>query len=110
MAGNEQQTAAFKKIVKKEPKYQSAHPFRGVAKLGGQQYAFALDASAPKPEAKEREEVGKSKKEKAKTQAQGRFGHRQVEREAHQGDGSSQGGRLRPALLRLQSQRRPDRR
>jgi hypothetical protein len=46
--------AAFKRIVKKEPKYISKHPFRGVAKLGSQQYAFALDTSAPvRPEAKE---------------------------------------------------------
>ena len=46
--------AAFKRIVKKEPKYVSKHPFRGVAKLGSQEYAFALDTSAPdRPEAKE---------------------------------------------------------
>ena len=32
--GPESRTDAFKRIVKKEPKYQSENPFRGVAKLG----------------------------------------------------------------------------
>ena len=104
MMGNEESTAAFKKIVKKEPKYHSPCPFRGVAKLGTQEFAFALDASAPKSDAKGE----KPKKEKAKPQDG--VGDRQAEREAHQGGGSPQGARLRPALLRLQSQRRPDRR
>jgi hypothetical protein len=49
------QADAFKRIVKKEPKYQSAYPFRGVLKLGSQQYAFALDTAAPAPEAKKPE-------------------------------------------------------
>lgn len=62
--GNEQQAAAFKKLVKKEPKYQSPHPFRAVAKVGLDEYAFALDCSAPKPAAKDE----KPKTEKAKTQ------------------------------------------
>ena len=58
--------AAFKRIVKKEPKYVSKHPFRGVAKLGSQEYAFALDTSAPaRPQAKE----AKPEKEKGKTEA-----------------------------------------
>lgn len=42
-----QSAAEFAKIVKKEAKYVSKHPFRGVAKLGDDQYAFALDALPP---------------------------------------------------------------
>jgi hypothetical protein len=43
---------AFAEIVKKEPaQYAAAYPFRGVAKLGSEQYAFVLDAEAPKPDA-----------------------------------------------------------
>jgi hypothetical protein len=61
--GNDQNAAAFKKLVKKEPKYQSECPFRGVAKLGTQEYIFALDASAP-PEPKD----AKLDKEKVKTE------------------------------------------
>ncbi len=41
--GTAEQAAAFKRIVKKEPNYESAHPLRGVAKLGSQEYAFAID-------------------------------------------------------------------
>ncbi len=38
----------FKRLVKKEPeKYNSKHPLLGVAKLGGQQYCFVLDAKEP---------------------------------------------------------------
>jgi hypothetical protein len=40
----------FKRIVRKEPKYVSDHPYRGVLKLGTQEFAFALDA-VPPPEA-----------------------------------------------------------
>ena len=47
------QAKAFKRLVKKEPKYQSANPFRGVIKFGSQEYAFALDA-VPPPDAKAR--------------------------------------------------------
>ena len=46
------QAEAFQRIVKKEPKYQSKNPFRGVIKLGSQEYAFALDVAAPVPDAK----------------------------------------------------------
>ncbi len=55
--GDQSQAEAFKRIVKKEPKYQSEYPFRGVLKLGSQQYAFALDvaARAPAPKAKKPE-------------------------------------------------------
>ena len=42
-----EQIDAFKKLVKKEPKYESAHPFRAVAALGGKKFAFALDAVPP---------------------------------------------------------------
>ena len=46
VAGTDQE--AFTKIVKKESKYVSESPFRGVAKLGGQEYAFALDVKDAK--------------------------------------------------------------
>ncbi len=58
-------TAAFKRIVKKEPKYACECPFRGVARLGSQQYAFALDAVPVKPAAKNVEPA----KEKAQPEA-----------------------------------------
>jgi hypothetical protein len=45
--GDARQAEVFKRIVKKEPKYQSQNPFRGVAKLGSQQFAFALDFVPP---------------------------------------------------------------
>ncbi len=52
--GNPEPAAAFKRIVKKEPAYQSKHPFRAVVHLGSQQYAFALDVvPAAAKEAKE---------------------------------------------------------
>ena len=62
LVGNDQQEARFKKIVKKEPKYNSAHPFRGVAKLGTQEFAFVLDSSEPEPKekAKNEEKVAKA--------------------------------------------------
>ncbi len=52
--------ADFSKVIKKEPaKYSSKNPFRGVAKLGTQQFGFVLDAvpdekkdAAKKPKAK----------------------------------------------------------
>jgi len=59
--GNREQTAAFERIVKKEPKYQSAFPFRGVAKLGSQEFAFALDAVSPTPAAKAKAEAPSKK-------------------------------------------------
>ena len=37
------QLAEFRKVVKKEPKYQSKQPLRAVAMLGGKPYAFAID-------------------------------------------------------------------
>ncbi len=62
---NSEQTAAFKRIVKKEPKYACDHPFRGVAKLGGREYAFALDYVPPKEEAEKAK--AEAQREKAKT-------------------------------------------
>jgi hypothetical protein len=41
-------TAEFKKIVKTEPKYKSPQPFRGVATLGSEKYAFTLDSKDEK--------------------------------------------------------------
>jgi hypothetical protein len=43
---------AFSGIVKKEPKYEAEHPLRGVAELGSQRFAFAIDAKPPAAEAK----------------------------------------------------------
>ena len=60
--GGETETAAkFKQIVKKEPKYESDHPFRGVAKFGSQEYAFALDESVPESEKKAKSEAEEAK-------------------------------------------------
>jgi hypothetical protein len=52
MAGQEERERDFKRIVKKEPQYVSKHPFRAVAKLGSQEFAFALDIAAPRAEKK----------------------------------------------------------
>ena len=41
--GEKEREATFKKIVTKEPKYESDHPLRGIAKFGNQDYAFVLD-------------------------------------------------------------------
>jgi hypothetical protein len=43
-----QRDEAFKKLVTKEPKYESEYPFRGIAKLGSHEYPFVLDAVAEK--------------------------------------------------------------
>lgn len=54
---------AFKRIVTKEPKYQSVLPFRGVANFDGQEFAFALDG----PLAEEKKpDVKKTKKDEGK--------------------------------------------
>lgn len=43
--------AEFKRLVKQEPKeYQSDSPLRGVARLGSQSFAFAVDMAMPKPD------------------------------------------------------------
>jgi len=74
--GNQGPVAAFKRIVKKEPKYQSEKPFRAVVRLGSQEYAFALDLIPPpskdaKPDDKKendkKKDAQKTKKEKPKT-------------------------------------------
>ena len=44
--GMKEREEAFKKLVKKEPQYQSETPLRGIFRLGSQEYAFALDACA----------------------------------------------------------------
>jgi hypothetical protein len=54
--GEDVQKEAFKKLVTKEPKFESEYPFRGVVKLGSQQYPFVLDAV---PEKKADEEKAK---------------------------------------------------
>jgi hypothetical protein len=57
------QETDFSKIVKKEPaEYVSKNPFRGVAALGTEKYAFVLDVEAPKSDdkksdSKEKEEA-----------------------------------------------------
>jgi hypothetical protein len=66
--GDQSQADAFKRIVKKEPKYQSAYPFRGVLKLGSQEYAFALDAAAPAPKPKAKKPDAKETAAKAATE------------------------------------------
>jgi len=52
---------AFARIVKKEPaKYNARHPYRGVATLGGHEFAFVLDAAKPEPEPEAKPEKPKS--------------------------------------------------
>jgi hypothetical protein len=63
---NEQHSAAFKRTVTKEPKYESDRPFRGVVKLGSHEYAFALDAAPPKAKAKDEKPKEKGKEEAKK--------------------------------------------
>ena len=65
--GNPAPVAAFKRIVKKEPKYQSESPFRGVVKLGSQEYAFALDVVPPPKDKEPDAEKATKKEEKPKT-------------------------------------------
>jgi hypothetical protein len=65
--GNPEPVAAFKRIVKKEPKYQSENPFRGVVKLGSQEFAFALDVLPPPKDKEPDAEKTKKKEEKPKT-------------------------------------------
>jgi hypothetical protein len=75
--GQDEQAKKFKEIVKKEPKYDSDNPFRGVAKFGAKEYAFALDTvlsdaekeeleKKKKAEAEEKEKASKSKTEDGK--------------------------------------------
>lgn len=60
---DDRQTATFQKIVKKEPKYACERPVRYVAKLGGQEFAFALDSST-KPQSDDAEANDKAAKQK----------------------------------------------
>jgi len=63
-------TKAFPKVVKKEPeKYESERPFRGVAKLGSQQFGFVLDAQPAKAES----ESSKSDAKESKPEGYGRL-------------------------------------
>jgi hypothetical protein len=72
-------TADFKRIVKKEPQYNSDQVFRSVAKFGSQEYAFALDVAAPpegeakkeKSDDKESKTEGDTKKESKKSEGSG---------------------------------------
>jgi hypothetical protein len=48
-SGADAREAAFHRVVHKEPTYSIPVPFRGVAKLGGKDYAFALDAVGRQP-------------------------------------------------------------
>jgi hypothetical protein len=66
--GNPDQAKAFARIVKKEPKYVSDRPFRGVAKLGSQEYAFALDAVPAKAESKEQNAKEENPEEEEKVE------------------------------------------
>ena len=47
--GPDTRIAQFNRIVNKEPKYESDHPFRGVVKFGSHEYAFVLDVVPPPP-------------------------------------------------------------
>ncbi len=62
------QTATFQRIVKKEPTYECDQPFRGVIKLGSQEYAFALDRVSP-PGEKAKDKEDKEAKEETKKPA-----------------------------------------
>jgi hypothetical protein len=62
--GQAESAAKFKEIVKKEPKYESDYPFRGVAKFGTQEFAFALDEAVPESEKKKAESEEKDSKSK----------------------------------------------
>ena len=56
----------FSEIAKKEPaKYAAKHPFRGVAKLGSQYFAFVFD-SAPSKKAEEEAKDEETKKKETK--------------------------------------------
>jgi hypothetical protein len=51
---SDEDLANFRRVVKKEPKYESDHPFRAVAKLGGKEYAFAIDKKNAKSKSYDR--------------------------------------------------------
>jgi hypothetical protein len=64
--GDDRQDVSFKNLVKKEPKYVSDHPFRGVARLGSQEFAFVLDTSKPPPAEKDEKAEDKQTKKESK--------------------------------------------
>ncbi len=66
MSGDGGRADAFQRIVKKEPAYESDQPFRGVVKLGTEEYAFALDAVSPHPPEKEAKQAEAAKTEPEK--------------------------------------------
>ncbi|NQU21129.1 MAG: hypothetical protein HQ567_07585 [Candidatus Nealsonbacteria bacterium] len=59
------QKTPFSKIVKKEPKYETENPLRGVAKLGSGEYIFAVDAVAEKSDSKAPKSKAGTEKPKA---------------------------------------------
>ena len=66
IGGSQATGQAFEKIVKKEPaKYGCKQPFRGVVKLGDQEFAFVFDAVGLKPD----EDEARAKAEKAAAEA-----------------------------------------
>jgi hypothetical protein len=67
--GNQGILASFKKIVTKEPKYASENPFRGVIKLGSQEFAFVLDVVPPPEEKTDADKAKKKDEEKPKGDA-----------------------------------------
>ena len=85
---NKEQTAAFKRIVKKEPKYACEQPCRGVAKLGGHEYPFVLDYVPPK------EEADKAKVETEGEKAKGKDAEKDAKKQAKDAKSSSAIGAL----------------
>jgi hypothetical protein len=67
------QSGDFSKVIQKEPaQYASAHPFRGVAKLGTQQFGFVLDSAPRKAAAtdsKDQPEKGRAESDQGVTAA-----------------------------------------
>ncbi len=62
----------FKKLVKKEPKYNAKQPFFGVAKIGSQEYLFVFDSAVPTPSEDKKADKKKedAKEEKGKKEAE----------------------------------------
>ena len=106
--GGPSQLEAFKRIVTKEPKYQSEYPFRGVVKLGSQEYAFALDVVPPKAKQPDVKQAAKNTTEAAAAAHGEKAGAKSKEPAAK--PAPLKAFSVQPALFRFQSQRRPDRR
>lgn len=90
LPGNQEQETAFARLVKKQPKYACAHPFRGVAKLGSQEFAFALDYVPTKAEAEEAKPDGKEGKPDGK----------KAEPEAKKAEADSPSAKLKGAIAK----------